>query len=63
MTQAQQLMEGLKLILEVDPKAETAAEHDIVYVGGKEELRKLKRRLDALDWHWDDQFECWAFFT
>ena len=56
--------EGIRIIYAVQPTAEFAAEHDILYFGTPEGLSaETIARLAVLGWFVDSQFECMAFFT
>jgi hypothetical protein len=50
---------------EADTYAPTHCEHDIMLVVGVEESAVSEedaKRLDALGWHWDSEYDCWGSF-
>ena len=56
--------EGIRIIYAVQPTAEFAAEHDILYFGKPDGMNEETiARLAVLGWFVDSQFECMAFFT
>jgi hypothetical protein len=60
----QRMTEGLTIIAEHCSETETAAEHDVLYAGNADEIPPAQMdRLDVLGWFWDDEVDCWAFFT
>lgn len=69
MTEFQKVIEGLKIFesyLSKDNPGEISAEHDEIYVGGVhpeaiggDDLKKLK----AMDWSWNKQYDAWHHFV
>ena len=58
----------MKLILEYEPRANSAAEHDIIYFGGevsREAMTTNGIRImeEELGWIYDESFSSWTFFT
>lgn len=63
---ARGIQQGIKLLLDVLGGCEVDAQHDVIYAGGDGvdfmgEPARVKMR--DWGWHWDDDFDCWAFFT
>jgi hypothetical protein len=64
-------IKGLQLIQSVDPTASTSAEHDIIYITSQNENLKTKEgwtenirdQLGNLGFCWDDEYDCWYYFT
>lgn len=66
MATAEQIIEGLKILVENADDGDTycAAEHDILYGPGTKEIPEgQKELLEKLGWFYDDDVDCWARFT
>lgn len=68
MTTATKIMRGIQIITKYDPKASSAAEHDVFYCGDysksapkmtPEELAEMKK----LGWLHDESTDSWQRFT
>ena len=68
MTRLERFIKGLQLIQQIDPDADTSADHDEILVYSlKEELATLEcwgeefeDQMDELGFNWDDG---WRYFT
>jgi hypothetical protein len=59
------LIGGLMLFKRMLGADEVSAEHDVIYAGpATNDLSSdALTELDRLGWHWEEQYECWEFFT
>jgi len=65
-TRAEQLVEGLKILLRYEPDADFAAEHDEFFFGGikPEDVSEADRAaLEACGFFYHETYESWARFT
>ncbi len=65
---ARRVLEGLQIILSVDPTARCEAQHDIFYCSEYESTYKKmseneRARMKQLGWFKDKDSESWGFFT
>lgn len=58
---ARKIRDGLTLLLEQLADCTVDAQHDVIYAGGAGAEGIDAGRMGG--WHWDEDFECWAFFT
>jgi hypothetical protein len=64
-SRAGKLVAGLQLMMIHGP-VDVDAQHDVIYAGGGDGEGlpdSLASSLEGLGWHWDDEYECWGFFT
>ena len=60
---------GCNILMKYSDNIDICAEHDIIYTylnRGDEEVLSLEDcdALDALSgWHWNEDNDCWAYFT
>ena len=61
MSRAQQLIEGLQILLKYDPELEVVAEHDEIFAGHEIETvhDEDEQRLEELGWTWDHEVPAW----
>jgi len=65
MATVDEIIEGLQIMKKYGT-VETAAEHDVFYAGppsGTKMSAEDEKRLEALSWSWEEEFESWAIFT
>lgn len=65
-TKLDAFMKGMRLIHAVAPDAGFDAQHDVIYVGGWEELSEDQRAVVLAfehGWHFDRSVGCLGFFT
>ena len=61
----QKFTEGLVILTKLGGE-NVSADHEVVLAGGPEPSdmdEDTFNKLESLNWHWNDEFECWRFFT
>jgi hypothetical protein len=66
MATMKQIQGGLAILTKYGD-GDCAAEHDVFYAGPNIGVDRVtaedKAQLEALGWHWSNEFDCWAKFT
>lgn len=63
MPKIKRIIEGLQILAKYKPDDYCAAEHDVLYGPDAEVTEEERKKLDELEWFYDDEVGCWCCFT
>ena len=62
MTRIEELIAGLQIVAKY-PHPSVDAQHDIIYALASDVSEEDKKFMLDNGWHWEDEYECFGFFT